>query len=175
MSDLAAADAGMVATTGRYTFGPALQVGLLRGLNLEADLLYKQIAFGLVSNPARLKVHRMELPLLLRYSFHGLPFHPFMQAGMSFNRVITVSGSNTCAESAAGKGFYCVEGQTVAQLRHRHTHGYVWGSGVDFGWGALRLEPQLRITRWVDRNFGTRDSSLRSNLTQIELLLGLKL
>jgi hypothetical protein len=41
---------------------------------------------------------------------------------------------------------------------------------VEFVHGALHLASELRITRWVDRNFGTRDSSLRSNLTQIELL-----
>ncbi len=172
LNDLAAADSSMVATTGRYTFGPALQVNLLHGFNLEADLLYKRLAFGLISNPARLTAHRLELPLLLRYAIHA-PLHPFVLAGMSFNRVVAVSGSSACAETATDK-FYCIGGQTVVQLRHQHTHGYVLGAGTGFERGALRLEPQLRITRWVDRNFGTRDTSLRSNLTQIELLLGLK-
>jgi hypothetical protein len=163
-----------VATTGRYTFGPALRVGLAHGFDLDADLLYKRLDFGLVSDPARLTVHRLELPLLLRYVFTDLPLHPFMHAGVAFNRVIAVDGSSACADTIAGNGFYCIGGETAVQLRHRHTHGFVLGAGVDFGRRALRLAPEIVITHWVDRNFGTQDSLLRSNLTQIELLLGLK-
>jgi hypothetical protein len=174
LSNLASADTGMAATTGRYTFGPALQVGLSHGFNLEADLLYKRFAFGFASDPARLTVHRLELPLLLRYNLRDSRIHPFVQAGMSLNRVIAVGGSSSCVNAIAGKGLYCIVGEPAVQLRHRHTHGFVVGAGMDLGRGTVRLRPELMITEWVDRNFGTKDSILRSNLTQVELLLGLK-
>jgi len=162
----------MVATTGRYTFGPALQVGLPYGFSFEADLLYKRFAFGFASEPARLTAHRLEMPLLLRYAFHDSPLHPFIQVGLSLNRVIAVGGSTACAGTVGE--FYCVQGKPAVQLRHRHTHGFVLGAGMDLGRGAVRFRPELRITEWVDRNFGTKDSILRSNVTQVELLLGLR-
>jgi len=174
LNHLATADSSATATTCRYTFGPTLQVGLSHGFGFEAELLYKRLGFGLESNPAVLAVHRLELPLLLRYVFRGSAFHPFLDAGVSFNRVIAVSGSNACAETVAREGVYCIGDKTVVALRHRHTRGFILGAGVDFARGSLRLSPELRVSRWVDRNFGTRDSLHRSNLTQIELLLGLK-
>jgi hypothetical protein len=161
-----------VAKTSRYTFGPALRVALPHGFGLDVEFLYKRFDFGFVSDPAHAAAHRVELPLMLRYDFSGLPVRPFVHAGMSFNRVIAVGGANLCAQGAFGEEAYCIGDRTVAELRHRHTHGPVLGAGLDFGWGRVRLAPELRVTRWVDRNFGTRDSSLRSNLTGIDLLLG---
>jgi len=172
LNHLLTADNSQVATTGWYTFGPALRVRLPHGLGFDVDFLYKRLDFGFVSDPARAVVHRLELPLLLRYVFSGLPVRPWVHAGMSFNRVIAVDGANVCARGIFGEEFYCTGGKRVAELRHRHTHGPVLGAGLDFGWGRVRLAPELRVTRWVDRNFGTRESSLRSNLTQVELLLG---
>jgi hypothetical protein len=174
MNHLATAESSMEATAGRFTFGPALRVGISRRFGLEAELLYKRLEFGFVSNPNLLTVHRLELPLMFRYILHGSAPHPFVHAGISLNRVIAVGGSDACSEGVAGEGFYCIGGKPAALLRHRHTHGFVLGGGVDFGLGVLRLAPELRITRWVDRNFGTQDSMLRSNLTQVELLVGLK-
>jgi len=171
LNHLATADSGRVADTGRYTFGPALRLSLPHGFGFDLNLLYKQLKFGFDSNPDRITIHRLELTPLLRYVFSASRVRMFMHAGMSFNRVIDVSGADVCTDAAAT--VYCMEGKAVAQLRHSHTHGFVWGTGIDFRRGALRLAPEFRITRWVDRNFGTGDSPLRSNLTQIELLLGL--
>jgi hypothetical protein len=170
-SSVRAAD-GQVTTTGRYTFGPALRVGLPRGFGVDVDLLYKRFSFGSVSDPARASAHRLELPLLLHYRFPARTLRPWIHAGMSFNRVLAVNGANVCTAGISAEEFYCMGGKPVAVLRHRHTHGPVVGAGLDFGWGRVRLSPELRLTRWVDRNFGTRDSSLSSNLTQIELLVG---
>jgi hypothetical protein len=174
VAGLASAESNMVATTGRYTFGPALQARLPHRFSFEADLLYKRFDFGFAENPARLTAHRLEMPLLLRYIIHDSPAHPFIQAGMSFNRVIAMGGSSSCTDAVAGRGFYCIGGDPAVQLRHQHTHGFVLGAGVDLGRGLVRFRPELLITQWVDRNFGTKDSILRSNLTQVELLLGLR-
>jgi hypothetical protein len=46
------------------------------------------------------------------------------------------------------------------------------GLGGRFPFKKVRLDAEIRLTRWIDRNFGVRDSRVRSNLTQIEVLGG---
>ncbi len=173
ISPLIAASAGYGSSTGRYTFGPALRVGLWRGFGFDAGLLYKKYAFGFDPEPGRAVVHRIEVPVLLRYSVARLPARPWLHAGMSFNRVLAVNGANNCAQGPFGEQVYCIEGVTAAELRHKRTHGPVIGGGIEVAWGRMRMAPELRLTRWVDRNFGPRDAALRSNLTQVELLVSL--
>ena len=174
VNHLMTADNGGVASTARYTFGPALSVKLWRGFGFDAELLYKRLEFGLVSDPARARIHRIEVPLMGEYVFSGLRAHPFVHAGISFNRILAVNGADFCGQGTFGEQLYCLEGQEITELRHRHTHGPVVGVGLSLGWGKIRLAPELRLTRWVDRNFGTKDSPVRSELTQVELLMGLR-
>ena len=157
LNNLATADSNHVADTGRFTFGPSLRISLPRSLGLDADLLYKRLDIGLESNLARITFHRLELLPMLRYSFPTSPIRPFMHAGMSFNWIIAVCGSDICADASADSDHYCIEGKTVAELRHSHAHGFVLGAGADLQLKALNLTPELRVTRWVDRNFGTLD------------------
>lgn len=172
LNDLATADSTRIANTKRFTLGPSLRIDLPLNIGLDLDVLYKQFEFGLASNPSRFTAHRLELVPMLRYDFTRLPIHPYVHAGLSFNRVFALGGSDVCGDASAGsKKYYCVDGITVAERRHSHTHGFVLGGGLDFNLIALHLAPELRITRWVDRNFGTQDSSFRSNLTQAEFLL----
>ncbi len=173
VSPLMAVSAGYGSSTGRYTFGPALRVGLWRGFGFDAELLYKRYTFGFEPEPERAVVHRIDVPVLLRYSFAKLPARPWLHAGMSFNHVLAVNGANICAQGPFGEQVYCIGGVTAAELRHKRTHGPVIGGGIELGWGRIRMAPELRLTRWVDRNFGPRDAALRSNLTQVELLVGL--
>jgi len=174
LNNIATAGEGMVSTTGRYTIGPAFGVGLPRAFGVDAELLYKHFDFGFSSDQARIAVHRLELPLSLRYDFRGFSVHPFVRAGVSFNWALPSDGANLCPGTAPDDGFYCIGGKTAAQLRHPHTYGPLLGGGVDFKLKGLHVAPELRVTRWVDRNFGTQDSPLQSNLTQVELLLCLK-
>jgi hypothetical protein len=51
--------------------------------------------------------------------------------------------------------------------------GIVAGTGIETRLGRLRLAPEVRFTRWADRNLGVRDAPLRSSLTQAEILAGL--
>ncbi len=168
---LAKAYEGRTSTTSPYTFGPALRISLPRGFGIDVELLYKRLKFGSGPDQPGAAVHRLELPLMFRYSFSKLPCEPWLHAGMSFNRIIAVSGASVCGQGAFGEQIYCIGGEAVAELRHKHTHGPVLGAGVEFGRGRLRMAPEIRVTRWVDRNFGTRDSAVRSNLTQLDLLV----
>ena len=170
VNPLVAGADGLAATTARFTLGPTLRVDLSRGFGFDADLLYKRLSLGFTAIPNRISIHRVELPLMLRYVLRALPARPFMHAGISFNYVVASGGEEVC--TAEGPGFNCIGGERVAQLRHRHTRGPVLGAGLNFRRAGLRFVPEVRVTRWVDRNFGTRDSPIHSNLTQLELLLG---
>lgn len=174
LNNLATASEGTVSATGRFTVGPALRVGLPRAFAVDVEFLYKRFDFGFLSDPERIAANRLELPLLLRYGFPGSPVHPFVHAGVSFNWAIPADGENSCPGADPDSGFYCIGGKTAAQLRHQHTYGPVLGAGAEFKLKAFWLATEFRATRWVDRNFGTQDSLLRSNLTQVELLVGLK-
>ncbi len=146
---LTAAASGYRAGTGYYTLGPAVEVSLAYRLAFEADLLYKHVSYASLAGTG--DTGRWELPLIARYHFGG----PFLGVGVSFNHLT---------------GFHDAR---IVESRHRGTMGFVAGAGIEKRWGRLRLAPEIRFTRWVDRNFGVFDAPLRSNLTQVELLVGL--
>ena len=110
--------------------------------------------------------------LTLIYRFHARA-KPFFRTGISFNRVFAVKGATACARGPFGEQFYCVNGSPVVELRHRGTAGFVAGGGVGWKLGKLRIEPEFRVTHWFDRNFGVRDSAIRSNLNEAALLFGI--
>jgi hypothetical protein len=142
--------------THRYTIGPTVELNLPHRFAVEADLLYKRLEYKFAppnSCASNVKASRWELPLMLEYKFAGQRL-PFLGLGGSFNRVVHVEGVN------------------VAQLRHRTAKGLVIGAGLERRLGILRLIPEVRLTRWGDRNYGVHDAPLRSNLTQIEFLIG---
>ena len=148
--------------THRYTLGPTFELNLPHGLAFEADLLYKRLEYSysppgssiIQNTSATVNASRWELPVLLKYKIGGQHFQPFLDLGGSFNRVVHIEGMN------------------VVELRHRHTQGVVIGAELKRQFGPLRLTPEVRFTRWADRNFGVHDAPLRSNLTQAEFLIG---
>ena len=114
---------------------------------------------------------RWEAPITAVYRFRA-PMRPFVRTGVSFNRVFGVGGATECARGPFGERFYCLDGRLLVELRHRGTPGFVVGGGLRLKFKDLWLEPELRLTHWGDRNFGVRDSAVRSDLNQIGLLMG---
>lgn len=147
-----ASSPGYQASTRRYTLGPAIELKLVHRLALEAGALYKRLEFGY--SGAGSSAGRWEFPFLVKYRFRGWLWRPFVGAGASLN---WVNGS----------------GGRFAELRHGSAVGIVAGTGIETRLGRLRLAPEVRFTRWADRNLGVRDASLRSSLTQAEILAGL--
>jgi hypothetical protein len=166
------ADGPQQASEPRFTIGPAVEVHLWRGAGFGADLLLRRA--DLVIPPAgsrRATIWRWEVPITFIYRFRASP-RPFVRTGVSLNRVIDINDATECARGPSGEQFYCLEGRSLAELRHRGTPGLVVGGGLRFKFKKLWLEPEARLTRWIDRNFGVRDSAVRSNLNQTELLVG---
>ena len=174
VTNLLEAREGTVSKTSRYTFGPDLRIGLLHDFAVDINLLHKRAEFGFESDPARAAIRRLEFPVQLRYRFPGAGLRPWIQVGMSFNRVVGVTGSHPCRQPGLDERFYCLAGVPAIEMRHRTTHGPVLGAGVEFRKNRLQLDSEIRVTRWVDRNFGTRESPLQSNLTQIEVLVAVR-
>jgi len=147
--------------THRYTLGPTFELNLPHGLAFEVDLLYKRLEYSYFrpdsstrqSASNNVNATRWELPLRLKYKFARQHLHPYISLGASFNRVVHIEGMN------------------VAELRHRHTRGVVIGAGLERQFGLLRLKPEVRFTRWADRNLGVHDAPLHSNRTQAEFLI----
>jgi hypothetical protein len=160
------------ATASRFTIGPLIEVHLWHGAGFGADFLLHRtdLAISPVGS-LRAEVWRWEAPITLIYRFRA-PSRPFVRTGISLNRVFDISGATECARGPFGEQFYCLEGSPLAELRHRGTSGFVVGGGLRFKFKKLWLEPEVRLTHWIDRNFGVRDSAVRSNLSQIGLLVG---
>jgi hypothetical protein len=152
-SFLSASSPDYRAAAARYTFGPALEVALPFHLAAEGGLLYAHLDYGF--RTSGFTASRWEVPLLLKYRFGKGLLRPFAGAGLSFNRITGVA-----------------DARSPAELRHRGTTGLVLAAGIETRAGRLRIAPELRISRWADRNFGTRDTPLQSSLTQAALLLG---
>jgi hypothetical protein len=110
------------------------------------------------------------VPIIAVYRF-AFPIRHFVRTGVSFNRVFD-AGATECARGPFGERFYCLDSQFLAELRHRGISGFIVGGALRLKFGDFWLEPELRLTHWVDRNFGVGDSAVRSNLNQIEPLMG---
>ena len=151
---LAAASPAYHAATSRYTFGPALRIGLPHRCGFEAGVLYKRLEYG--AGALSGSAGRWEVPLLIEYSLRQPVVRPFFGAGVSFNRV---TGATTAG---------------LIELRHRSAKGVVAAAGVETRRGPLRIAPEIRVTRWGDRNFGVGEAPLHSHLTQAELLIGFR-
>jgi hypothetical protein len=165
-------DGRQQASAPRFTIGPLIEVHLWRGAGFGADFLLRRADLAIsAAGSQRAEVWQWEAPITFIYRFRAAA-RPFVRTGVSLNRVFDISGANECARGPFGEQFYCLEGNSLAELRHRGTSGFVVGGGLRFKLKKICLEPEVRLTRWIDRNFGVRDSAVRSNLNQIGLLVG---
>jgi hypothetical protein len=161
------------ATPSGFTIGPGIRVHLWGGAHVAADfLLHRTEIATSTQQSGRTRVSEWALPVTLAYRFRS-PARPFVRTGISFNRVFHITGAVKCARGPFGEQFYCADGSPIAEVRHAGTLGPVLGGGFRFRFSRVSLEPEVRWTRWIDRNIGVRDSDVRSNLNQVELLVGL--
>jgi hypothetical protein len=169
-TDVFTVDWSRHASTQRYTIGPIIEIDLWRGAAIGADFLLQSATLTAAASSTTVK--RWELPVTFVYRLRPLPARPFVRAGLSLNRIFDTGDAVECARGPFGEQFYCLNGSPLAELRHRSTYGPVIGGGLQFRFKRMRLEAEARLTRWIDRNFGVRDSAVQSNLTQIEILAG---
>src|SRR5262249_21791642 len=127
---------------GRFTLGPCVEMHLWRRVGLGVDLLLRRSAFETPSAPTQVTIWQAQAPVTLIYRFHARG-KPFLRSGIAFNRILSIGGATPCQRGPFGEQFYCVEGRSVAELRHRSTPGFVAGGGVQWKLGRFRLEPEV--------------------------------
>ena len=145
-------------TSKDYIVGAMLAVFIPANFSLEADALYRPMNFtgtaalsnGTVTNTSPATVITWEFPILLQYRFkpYALPLSPLLEIGPSFRASGNVNGTSPS------------------------THGVTAGAGVQAHLWRLKIEPQLRYTRWAadGAHYSFAPSTKRD---QIELLVSL--
>jgi len=158
--------------TKRYLIGPTVQVNLPGRFAIEVDALYKRMGYQYEQAPpnsvyAKTVANSWEFPLLVKWAILPGPVRPFVDAGASFRNI---SGINQFRSIANNTG---ISTNNASEFNKRNDIGLVFGGGVEFKLGRVRISPELRYTRWGSENF--RDpafSLLRTNRNQGDFLLG---
>ena len=164
-------------TSNRYIVGPELELSLPFGFGVEFDAMYRHYnfqGFG-VSGTATstTSTSAWEFPLLAKWRVPIPVVHPFIDGGVSWDHLTGtgVTASSVFPGPISGPG---VNRNTV--------FGYVGGAGIEFHARWVRIEPEIRYTRWGSQHFitssgisttdATSRSAFSSNQNQLELLLG---
>ena len=151
-------DAHVFSGSKDYIVGPTLELRLPLNLSVEFDALYGPLNLTLVNTviplgvfTTRSTVNSWEFPLLAKYRLPAHAARLFLEAGPSFRRVQSFA----------------------ADSPHLSRAGFTAGGGVEFGIARLKIDPELRYTRWgSDSNLNPSVLNPASNANQAELLLG---
>jgi hypothetical protein len=171
--------ASYATNTHRYLVGPAFQIHLPLRLTFEVDALYKRLGYqyNALTPTARTfastVANSWEFPLLVKYEIVPGPIRPFVDIGISFRHISGVKEIRQVINTTTGA--IGVTTNTDPREFHKATdEGLVFGGGVAFKLGRVRIGPELRYTRWGSENF--RDpigSLLHTNKNQGDFLLGI--
>jgi len=154
--------------------GPTVQLNLPFRFSIEVDALYRRLGyeynqFAGPGSPTstRTVANSWEFPVLGKYAIWGGPARPFIDAGANFRHI---TGVNQIRSTLAAVNVNV----TAPEFNEDSDIGFVFGGGVEFKLGHVRITPELRYTRWGSENF--RDpvaSLLRTNKNQGDFILGL--
>lgn len=164
--------------TRRYLVGPTVQINLGR-FAIEFDAIYKRLGYQYeqqqgANGPVvqHTTANSWEFPILGKFDLISGPIRPFADAGASFRNI---SGIKTVRNVIDETGSVLHTSFETAPEFHKDTDiGFVFGGGLEFVLGRLRVTPEFRYTRWGSENF--RDpvnALLRTDRNQGDFLLGL--
>ena len=171
--------ASYATNTHRYLVGPAFQVHLPLRLTFEVDGLYKRLGYQYNATTATTRTtaatvaNSWEFPLLVKFEITPGPIRPFVDTGISFRHISGVKQVRQVVTVPAG-----VVGVTTltnpVEFRKDTDEGLVFGFGVAFKMGPVRIGPEFRYTRWGSENFEDPVGSLlHTNKNQGDFLLGI--
>jgi len=172
-------NASYATDTHRYVVGPAFQIHLPLRLTVEVDGLYKRLGYQYnATTPttrtfAATVANSWEFPVLVKYEITPGPIRPFVDFGISFRHISGVDQVRDVVTTTTGA--VGVTTTTNPQEFHKATdEGLVFGVGVAFKLGPVRIGPELRYTRWGSENFDDPIGSLlHTNKNQGDFLLGI--
>ena len=160
------------AVTNRYIVGPTVELRLPFGLGVEFDALYRHFNYNSSASLAdtffslRATGSDWEFPLLLKKRFGAGPIHPFVDAGVSFNKISGLSRTVSILRST---------GVVPSELQNDFTAGFTIGGGIELKLLLLKITPEIRYTRWGNEQFRgvfPAGGILTSNQNQAEFLVG---
>lgn len=162
--------------TNRYVIGPTAELRLPFGLGVEFDALYRHFSYEspgfspapgiqLKSGLEQASGGSWEFPLLLKYRLPVPVVRPYLDAGISWNKIAGLNGL-VCAIN-------CGYTSNLQSLRHDTVAGFAAGAGVDLHVLFLHVSPEIRYTRWDADQFQAPTGGFGSNRNQVELLLGI--
>jgi len=165
-------------TTNRYIVGPTVELRLPAGFGVEVDALYRHFRYNTSANlldaisNVNTSSDAWEFPLLLKKRFMHGPIRPFLDAGVSFNKISGLS--QTVDTVVFPNRTTTATTSNPSELTNDFSSGFTIGGGVDIHALLLHITPEIRYTRWGTQNFNTIVSggSLHSNLSQAEFLVG---
>lgn len=164
-------------TTNRYIVGPEVELNLPWGFGAEFDAMYRHYnfqGFGVSGSTDKVSTGAWEFPLLAKWRAPIPVIHPFIDGGVSWDHLTGtgVTASSVFPGPLAGPG-----------VDHNTVFGYVGGAGIEVQSKWLRIEPEIRYTRWGSQHFVTSNgvstggvtspAGFSSNQNQLELLVGL--
>ncbi len=166
-------------TTNRYIVGLTGEVRSSFGLGVEVDVLYRHFRYSsstgignVTSNLTNIDTTSgaWEFPVLLKYRFPGKIIRPFVDGGVSWDRL---SGLTQTAKSVVATVTHSSTTSSPVELANSTTRGYVLGAGVDLKLLVIHITPEVRLTRWGAKHFIDPNGFLNSKQNQAEFLLGL--
>ena len=139
-----------------FTIGPSLQVNLPLGLRVEADALYRPVAYKAATNDV--SASQFRFPVLVQRHLGSYPLlKPYAEAGLSFDHLTNLSQAASLLPNRPG---------AIVQTTHA---GFVLGAGVDIKVPFVRVSPEIRYTRQFSSDFQGI-----SDLNQAEFLVGIR-
>ena len=144
-----------------YQIGAMLELHLPLGLGVEADALYHPLNLTqqiYIAPPAvnagnfqsSITVNSWEFPILGKFHFLPLPLvKPYIEAGPSFRALANAAS-------------------------HFSSSGFTIGVGLELKISRLRIEPDIRYTRWgSDEASAIAAGATPSNVNQVAFLIGI--
>jgi opacity protein-like surface antigen len=166
-------------TTNRYIIGPTAELRLPFGLGVEVDALYRHFSFGssgvvnilnATFTTSDTSGGAWEFPILAKYRFKGKLLRPFVDAGVSWDKLsglsqtITRVVANVANTSTTSDPF---------ELHTDTSRGFVLGGGLDVKVLLIHISPEVRFTRWGAKHFIDPNGLLNSKQNQAEFLVGI--
>lgn len=163
--------------TNRYLIGATVEARLPFGLGIEIDGLYHHYNFqssGTIPPPGTTFTTRgstgaWEFPVLAKYRVPFPVVRPFLDAGAAWDFLSGYHQSVTAINFTTPVR----PPQNLNQPVHNTTPGVVVGAGLDVKTLYVHVSPEVRYTHWDSRHFDSPNGGFRSNMNQVEIMIGI--
>jgi hypothetical protein len=173
--------------TKRYTFGPVVNVNLIRGVSVELSAIYKRIdqqatattvlGYVVLSDEDSYVIeenHRVstvgrswEFPIAAQYHFSLGSIRPYVESGLSFNHLADIfSYPPFIPQATVGTTFEPTQHNTI------NRKGFLVGAGTEITHHFIHLSPGIRLTRYPTILYDSTVPPIPTN--SVDFLLGLR-